>query len=72
VILGKIGAEGVDPNVAGWSQSLTAGKEGTASLLITFLKEQPLPDVNNPSDVSSDFDPGPEEPSGDQSEVPFS
>jgi hypothetical protein len=70
VILGKIGAEGVDPNVAGWSQSLTAGKEGTASLLITYLKEQPLPDVNNPSDVSSDFDPGPEEPSDDT--VPFS
>jgi hypothetical protein len=70
VILGKIGADGVDPNVTGWSQQLTAGKEGTASLLITFLKENPLPDVENPSDLSSDFDPGPSEPSSDE-EVPF-
>jgi hypothetical protein len=72
VILGKVGAEGVDPSQAGWSQNLSAGKEGTASLLITYLKEQPLPDVDNPSDVSNDFDPGPQEPSGDLSEVPFS
>jgi hypothetical protein len=69
-ILVSIGAEGVDANVAGWTQKLTAGKEGTASALITYLKERPLPDVDNPTDVPSDgFDPGPQEPSGD--DVPW-
>jgi hypothetical protein len=54
VILREVGADGVDPNATGWSEKLTAGKEGTASLLITYLKEKPLPSVEHPSDVPSD------------------
>lgn len=34
---------------------LTAGKEGTCSALIEWLKERPLPDPDHASDVPSDF-----------------
>jgi hypothetical protein len=68
VILKEIGAD-VDPNVAGWSEKLTAGREGTASLLITYLKEKPLPSVEHPSDVPDDgFE---EAPKQEGEEVPF-
>lgn len=62
--------EGIGESVKvnpGWLEHLTAGKEGTASLLITYLKERPLPDPANPSDVPNDF-PAHEQPGG---EVPF-
>jgi hypothetical protein len=68
VILKEIGAD-VDPNVAGWSEKLTAGREGTASLLITYLKEKPLPSLEHPSDLSNDgFE---EAPKQEGEEVPF-
>lgn len=55
-ILRRIGLEGVDCSVPGWTEKLSAGKQGTASLLITWLKENPLPSIEHPSDLSSDFD----------------
>jgi hypothetical protein len=74
IILRQIGVEGeVDVMKDGWTQHLTAGKEGTASALITYFKDKPLPSVEHPSDVPSDGfnsgDPGPQEPSAE--EVPF-
>jgi len=50
VILEQIGAADVEIR-EGWMEYLTAGKEGTASALITYLKERPLPAVDAPSDV---------------------
>jgi hypothetical protein len=35
----------------GWLDLLTGGRDGTASQLITFLKENPLPSLERPSDV---------------------
>lgn len=35
----------------GWLDQLSGGRDGSASALITFLKENPLPDVEHPSDV---------------------
>jgi hypothetical protein len=63
-IMAAIGAE-ADCSQTGWTQKLTAGKEGTASALITYLKEKPLPSVEHPTDVPNDFDPGPSEPATD-------
>lgn len=54
----------------GWMDHLTAGKEGTASVLISYLKERPLPDPAHPSDLPSDFDPGTTPQPGEL--VPFS
>lgn len=52
VILNTIGA---DVTVeTGWMDKLTGGKEGTASVLITFLKENPLPSLEHPTDVPAD------------------
>jgi hypothetical protein len=49
VILNTIGA---DVEVKeGWLDLLSGGKEGTASELISFLKENPLPSIEHPSDV---------------------
>jgi hypothetical protein len=68
VILREIGSD-ADPNVAGWSEKLTAGREGTASLLITYLKEKPLPSLEHPSDLPDDgFE---EAPKQEGEEVPF-
>jgi hypothetical protein len=63
-IMAAIGAE-ADCSQTGWTQKLTAGKEGTASALITYLKEKPLPSVEHPTDVPNDFDPGPSKPATD-------
>lgn len=49
VILSTIGA---DVKVKeGWVDLLTGGRDGTASQLIAFLKENPLPSLEHPSDV---------------------
>jgi hypothetical protein len=69
MMLAQVGAGDVNCSLAGWTQQLTAGKEGTASALITYLKEKPLPSVEHPTDVPNDFDPGPQEPSGE--DVPW-
>lgn len=54
VILDTIGIK-VAPDHAGWIQELTGGKDGQASALITFLKENPIPEGT--SDVPSDTEP---------------
>ena len=68
LILERLGIdEKVEP---GWAKNLTGGKEGTASALITFLKENPIPDPDHPSDVPSDtgeFD----EPKADEDQEPL-
>jgi hypothetical protein len=54
IILDTIGA-----NVQvedGWMDKLTGGRDGTGSLLITFLKENPLPSLEHPTDVPADDD----------------
>lgn len=65
-MLREIGADGVTVADSQWTQKLTGGGQGTASALITWLKEKPLPDLQHPSDVPSD--PGlfehPQEPPG--------
>lgn len=43
LILDRIGADPNILNVEHWTGHLTGGREGTASRLITFLKEQPIP-----------------------------
>lgn len=72
VILREIGAETVDLGVANWTEHLTGGREGTASALITWLKEKPLPDVEHPSDVPNEEALFEQPPASDQSGTPWS
>lgn len=57
---------GVDVVVLeGWMDRLTPGRDGTASQLIAFLQENPLPSTEHPTDVpadASDFEHPPQEP----------
>lgn len=55
VMLTELGVPDVDLSDAHWLDTLTGGKNGTASGLITWLKEKPLPDGKSPvSDVPDD------------------
>jgi hypothetical protein len=53
----------------GWIESLTPGREGTASSLIAWLREHPVP--TGVSDVPSDDPPVHEKVEGEQGEIPW-